>query len=144
MCVFLFFFGIAVLHFLLNFLIMYMHVFHKLMLISIIYTLIEHHHTSLIITFCQPKYIYNLKKTAERRKIEQDIIYERKVQRDMEKEGKDFSDKDTFLTSAYRRKLEERKQMEEELRREEEKEGEKIYLLLVVLSERGFHKILVT
>lgn len=55
--------------------------------------------------------------------MEQEIIYERKVQRDMEKEGKEYGDKDTFLTSAYRKKLEERKQMEEELRREEEKEG---------------------
>ena len=47
----------------------------------------------------------------------------------MEKEGKEYGDKDTFLTSAYRKKLEERKQMEEELRREEEKEGEHGYHL---------------
>ena len=66
-----------------------------------------------------------MKKTAERRKLEQDIIYERKVQREMEKEGKVYGDKDTFLTSAYRKKLEERRQMEEELKQEEAKEGEK-------------------
>lgn len=63
--------------------------------------------------------------------MEQEIIYERKVQRDMEKEDKDYGDKDTFLTSAYRKKLEERKQMEEELRREQEKEGEHGYHLPV-------------
>ena len=65
-----------------------------------------------------------MKKTAERRQLEQEIIYERKVQREIEKEGMEYGDKDTFLTSAYRRKLEERKKMEEELRREEEREGE--------------------
>ena len=42
----------------------------------------------------------------------------------MEKEGKEYGDKDTFLTSAYRKKLEERREMEEELRQEEKREGE--------------------
>lgn len=64
-----------------------------------------------------------MKKTAERRKLEQDIIYERKVQREMEKEGKEYGDKETFLTSAFRQKLEERRKMEEELRQEEAREG---------------------
>ena len=71
-----------------------------------------------------------MKKTAERRKIEQDIIYERKVQRDMEKEGKEYGDKDTFLTSAYRKKLEERKIMEEELRQEEKRDCEERDIIL--------------
>ena len=43
----------------------------------------------------------------------------------MEKEGKEYGDKETFLTSAYREKLKERKKMEEELKEEEAKEGEK-------------------
>ena len=42
----------------------------------------------------------------------------------MEKEGKEYGDKETFLTSAYRQKLEERKKMEEELKQEEAREGE--------------------
>ena len=42
----------------------------------------------------------------------------------MEKEGKEYEDKDTFLTSAYRKKLEERREMEEELKQEEKREGE--------------------
>lgn len=71
----------------------------------------------------QSKYIEKLKKVADRRKLEQDIIYERKVQREMEKEGKEYGDKDTFLTSAYRQKLEERKQLEEELKIAAKKEG---------------------
>ena len=71
----------------------------------------------------QPKYIAQLKKVAEKRKLEQEIIYERKVQRDIEMEG-ESENNEAYLTSAYRRKLEERKQMEEELKREEEIEGE--------------------
>lgn len=55
--------------------------------------------------------------------MEQDIIYERKVQREMEAEGLEYGDKDTFLTSAYRKKLEERKQMEEELKEAAKREG---------------------
>ncbi len=41
----------------------------------------------------------------------------------MEKDGKDHQDKETFLTSAYRKKLEERKKMEEELRIAARQEG---------------------
>lgn len=55
--------------------------------------------------------------------MEQDIIYERKVQREMEQEGKEYGDKDTFLTSAYRKKLEERKILEKELEMEAKREG---------------------
>ena len=60
---------------------------------------------------------------AEKRKLEQEIVYERKVQREMESEGGDFEDKDTFVTSAYRKKLEERRKMEEELLKEDAIEG---------------------
>lgn len=60
---------------------------------------------------------------AERRKLEQEIIYERKVQRELESEGKQAEEQDTFLTSAYRKKLEERKILEEELKLEAHKEG---------------------
>lgn len=66
---------------------------------------------------------------AERRKLEQEIIYERKVQREMEQEGIEYGDKDTFLTSAYRKKLEERKLVEEELKREAKREGEVVFFL---------------
>lgn len=71
----------------------------------------------------QSKYISKLKKVAERRKVEQDIIYERKVQREMEQEGKEYGDKDTFLTGAYRKKLEERQKLEEELKIAAKREG---------------------
>ena len=71
----------------------------------------------------QSKYIAKLKKVADRRKLEQEIIYERKVQRDMEREGKQSEDQDTYLTSAYRKKLEERRKLEEELKIEAHMEG---------------------
>ena len=44
-----------------------------------------HTHTH---THTKPKYIHVLKKTAERRKLEQDIVYERKAQREIEQEGR--------------------------------------------------------
>lgn len=55
--------------------------------------------------------------------MEQDIIYERKVQREMEQEGKEYGDKDTFLTSAYHKALDDRRKLEEELKIAAKKEG---------------------
>ena len=72
----------------------------------------------------QSKYIANLKRTAEVRKIEQELAYERKVQKERETEGEAFSDKDSFVTPSYLRKLEERAAIEERLRKEEEIESE--------------------
>ena len=71
----------------------------------------------------QPKYIQALKRSAERRKLEKEIIEERRVQKEMEKDEDMFGEKEMFLTSAYRQKLTERREMEEELRKEEEREG---------------------
>ncbi len=68
----------------------------------------------------QSKYIARLKKVADKRKLEQELVYERKVQREMEQEGIDPDKTEAYLTGAYRQKLIERKEMEEELRKEEE------------------------
>ncbi|XP_047065888.1 nuclear speckle splicing regulatory protein 1-like [Lolium rigidum] len=65
----------------------------------------------------QSKYIEALKEKAEQRKREQDIVYERKLQKERSKEDHLFSDKDKFVTSAYRKKLEEEKKWQEEERR---------------------------
>ncbi|KAL6885850.1 hypothetical protein ACP4OV_010111 [Aristida adscensionis] len=73
----------------------------------------------------ESKYIAQLKEKAEQRKREQDIIYERKLQKERSKEDHLFADKDKFVTSAYRKKLEEQqKWLEEERMRQrlEEKE----------------------
>lgn len=62
----------------------------------------------------KPRYIENLLKTAERRKKEQEHRIERMVQKEREAEGEMYSDKESFVTSAYRAKLEEFKKIEEE------------------------------
>lgn len=71
----------------------------------------------------QPKYISNLLKTAEARKIEQERRTERKVQKEREAEGDMFSDKEAFVTPTYRAKLAELKKLEEEERLRELREG---------------------
>ncbi|XP_073957958.1 nuclear speckle splicing regulatory protein 1 [Choristoneura fumiferana] len=69
----------------------------------------------------QPKYIENLLKTANKRKIENERRLERQIQKEREKEGDEFADKEVFVTSAYKKKL-------EDLRLEEEKEQREEYL----------------
>ncbi|CAG4964982.1 unnamed protein product [Colias eurytheme] len=69
----------------------------------------------------KPKYIENLLKTANKRKLENERRVERQIQKEREKEGEEFADKEVFVTSAYKKKL-------EELRLEEEKEKREEYL----------------
>ncbi|XP_046385674.1 nuclear speckle splicing regulatory protein 1-like [Ischnura elegans] len=64
----------------------------------------------------KPKYIQTLLATAERRKREQERRTERKVQKEREAEGEEFKDKESFVTSAYRKKLEEFQAMDEQER----------------------------
>ncbi|XP_010557438.1 PREDICTED: nuclear speckle splicing regulatory protein 1-like [Tarenaya hassleriana] len=73
----------------------------------------------------KPRYIQHLMQQADRRKKEQEIVYERKLSKERSKDEHLYADKDKFITGAYRRKLEEQqKWMEEERLRElrEEKE----------------------
>uniref|UniRef100_A0A0D9W5A3 Nuclear speckle splicing regulatory protein 1 N-terminal domain-containing protein n=1 Tax=Leersia perrieri TaxID=77586 RepID=A0A0D9W5A3_9ORYZ len=75
----------------------------------------------------ESKYIAALKEKAEQRKREQDIIYERKLQKERSKEDHLYADKDKFVTSAYRKKLEEeRKWLEEDRRRQLQEEKEDV------------------
>jgi coiled-coil domain-containing protein 55 len=67
----------------------------------------------------KPKYILQLKKAAELRKKEQEIIFEKKMKKEVDKEAEDFGDKEAFVTPSYRKILEERKAEEERLRKEE-------------------------
>ena len=74
----------------------------------------------------QSKYIHNLIKKAEKRKWEQEIVYERKLVKERNKEDHLYADKDKFVTSAYKKKLaEQAKWMEEERLRQlrEEKDN---------------------
>lgn len=65
-----------------------------------------------------PKYITKLLETAEKRKKEHERRVERQVQKDREAEGEQFKDKESFVTSAYRKKLEEMKEADEAEKRE--------------------------
>lgn len=67
----------------------------------------------------KPKYISRLLAAADKRKKENERRIERQVQKEREAEGEEFKDKDSFVTSAYRKKLEEMKALEEEEKREE-------------------------
>ncbi|KAL0741007.1 hypothetical protein Bca4012_082520 [Brassica carinata] len=66
----------------------------------------------------KPRYVQNLMKKAEQRQKEQEIVYERRLAKEREKDEHLFSGKDKFITGAYKRKLEEQKKWlaEERLR----------------------------
>lgn len=67
----------------------------------------------------KPKYISKLLQAADRRKRDNERRIEREVQRERDAEGEEFKDKESFVTSAYRKKLEEMKELEEKEKREE-------------------------
>lgn len=67
----------------------------------------------------KPKYISRLLAAAEKRKRENERRIERQVQKEREEEGEQFKDKESFVTSAYRKKLEEMREQEELEKREE-------------------------
>ena len=67
----------------------------------------------------KPKYINNLLKMAETRKLEQEIRLERKIQKEREQEGDEFKDKESFVTSSYREKLEEMRKTHEEMEKQD-------------------------
>ncbi|KAI4455287.1 nuclear speckle splicing regulatory protein 1 [Holotrichia oblita] len=67
----------------------------------------------------KPKYITKLLAAADKRKRENERRIERQVQKEREAEGDEFKDKESFVTTAYRKKLEELKKLEEEEKREE-------------------------
>lgn len=71
----------------------------------------------------EPKYIVGIMKAAAKRKMEYEKIQERKIHKEREAEGDMWSDKEVFVTTAYRKKMEERQKIEEEERRQEEIEN---------------------
>nr|CAG4642784.1 EOG090X0D2W [Evadne anonyx] len=62
----------------------------------------------------KPKYIKQLLRSAEQRKLETERRTERKIQKERDNEGDEFKDKESFITPAYQAKLQERKEQEEE------------------------------
>lgn len=69
------------------------------------------------------KYIAGLLKTAEFREREQNIIYERALLKEREKDDHMYADKEKFVTAGFKEKLKADKMWEEELRKREEAEA---------------------
>lgn len=81
----------------------------------------------LPLNFCaarQSKYIGQLMKEAKKRNLQEDLRKERAAQREREREGEEFADKDKFVTSAFKKKMEELKRAEAEEAALAAKEGE--------------------
>ena len=75
----------------------------------------------------QPKYIGKLLQKAKERAREQDIVYERQLAKEREKEDHLYGDKEKFVTGAYKKKLQEQaKWLEEERRRELEEQKHEV------------------
>lgn len=72
-------------------------------------------------------------KKAEQRQKEHEIVYERKLAKEREKDDDLFSGKDKFITGAYKRKLEEQKKWlaEERLRELREERDDASVVLFV-------------
>jgi coiled-coil domain-containing protein 55 len=67
----------------------------------------------------EPKYIAGLMKAAAKRRMENEKVLERKIQKERELEGELWRDKEVFVTTAYRKKMEERQALEQEERNQE-------------------------
>ncbi|KAG0626730.1 hypothetical protein M758_2G147100 [Ceratodon purpureus] len=75
----------------------------------------------------EPKYIGKLLEKAKVRAREQDIVYERQLAKEREKEDHLYGDKEKFVTGAYKKKLQEQaKWLEEERRREAEEQKHEV------------------
>ncbi|SGY13569.1 BQ5605_C010g05895 [Microbotryum silenes-dioicae] len=73
----------------------------------------------------KPKYISRLLETAELRKQDRLRAEDKMVQREREREGEEFADKDAFVTPAYLAQQEELRKVEEEEKKREELEAGK-------------------
>lgn len=67
----------------------------------------------------KPKYMEALLKSAAARKRDYERTIERQVQKEREKEGGEFDDKEAFVTEAFRKKMQEQAEEEERLKRQE-------------------------
>ncbi|KAJ3090945.1 hypothetical protein HK102_002151 [Quaeritorhiza haematococci] len=72
----------------------------------------------------QPKYIQNILRAAELRKVERERAEQRKIQRERAEEGDEFEDKEKFVTAAFKARQEELRKLEEEEKRREEMEND--------------------
>jgi coiled-coil domain-containing protein 55 len=67
-------------------------------------------------------------KTAALRQMEFERRQDRKIQKEREDEGDLFSDKESFVTEAYRQRMEERQRLDEEERNQDQIEGRFVFI----------------
>ena len=72
-----------------------------------------------VLTGGQPKYIEGLLTTAATRRLDHLRAEEKMMQREREREGDEFADKEAFVTQAYKDQMEEVRRAEEEERKRE-------------------------
>ncbi|BGP00136.1 hypothetical protein RTG_00090 [Rhodotorula toruloides ATCC 204091] len=73
----------------------------------------------------KPKYINRLLETAELRKQDRLRAEDKMIQKEREREGDEFADKDQFVTPSYLKQQEELRKVEEEEKKREEAEAKK-------------------
>eukprot|EP01135_Chromosphaera_perkinsii_P002364 Nk52_evm18s222 gene=Nk52_evmTU18s222 len=69
------------------------------------------------------RYIGGLMEKAKERERDRERLAELKIQKEREREGDEFADKETFVTSAYKRKIEEREEEEKQKKAKEAKDS---------------------
>lgn len=67
----------------------------------------------------ESRYIGSLLAKADDRKRQTDLVYEKKLQRELEAENELFGETEAFVTPAYKEQLEQNRQYEEEQRRQD-------------------------
>uniref|UniRef100_A0A5K3F4N8 DUF2040 domain-containing protein n=1 Tax=Mesocestoides corti TaxID=53468 RepID=A0A5K3F4N8_MESCO len=71
----------------------------------------------------KPRYVSKLLKASAVRKLEKELLTERKAQREIEAEKEKYGDKESFVTGAYKEKMLEVRQLVEKRREEEAREA---------------------
>ncbi|KAJ2780668.1 hypothetical protein GGI15_003459 [Coemansia interrupta] len=74
----------------------------------------------------RPKYMEKLIETAKQRQVQKEVARERLLEKERQREGEEFAEKESFVTAGYRKQKEERRRMvEDEERREAEEEEDR-------------------
>ena len=78
-------------------------------------------------------------KQAALRQLEYERRQDRKIQREREEEGDIFSDKESFVTGAYRKRMEEKERLDEEERNQDKIEGKYFTKLIYFRYSKYFN-----
>ncbi|KAJ2567387.1 hypothetical protein IW140_004521 [Coemansia sp. RSA 1813] len=70
----------------------------------------------------KPKYMEKLLETAKRRQMQQEVVKERILEKERQREGDMYANKETFVTSAYKELKDQRQQLVKEEERQEEED----------------------